>query len=54
MSVAVGPVGRTAEGSVALQAAMYCYPKTKTNMFVIESKDQAASFRVWSMASISP
>ena len=23
------------------------------NMFVIESKDQAASFRVWSVASIS-
>ena len=32
---------------------MYCYPKTKTNMFVIESTDQAAIFSVWSVDSIS-
>src|SRR6266540_7399160 len=32
---------------------LYCYPKTKTNMFVIESKDQAAIFSVCSVASIS-
>jgi hypothetical protein len=29
------------------------YPKTKTNMFVIESKDQAAILSVRSVASIS-
>jgi SH3 domain-containing YSC84-like protein 1 len=29
MSVAVGPVGRTAEGSVALQAAMYTYSRSQ-------------------------
>jgi len=29
------------------------YPKNKTNMFVIECKDQAAIFSVWSVASIS-
>jgi hypothetical protein len=34
-------------------AALYCYPKTKTNMFVIESRDQAAIFRVWNVANIS-
>src|SRR6266540_3834547 len=26
--------------------ALHCYPKTKTNMFVVESKDQAAIFSV--------
>ena len=30
-----------------------CYPKTKPNMFVVESKDQAAIFSVLSVASIS-
>jgi lipid-binding SYLF domain-containing protein len=29
MSIAVGPVGRTAEGSVALQAAMYTYSRSQ-------------------------
>jgi hypothetical protein len=32
---------------------MQCYPKTKTNMSVIGSKDQAAIFSVCSVASIS-
>ena len=32
---------------------LHCYPKTKTNMFVIECKVQAAIFRVWNVASIS-
>jgi len=27
----------------------YYYPKTRTNMFVIESTVQAASFRVWAV-----
>ena len=29
LSVAAGPVGRTAEGSVALQAAMYTYSRSQ-------------------------
>jgi len=33
--------------------ALHCYPKTKTNMFVIASKYQAAIFNVWSVDSIS-
>ena len=32
---------------------LYCYPKTKTNMFVIAFKDQAAIFSVLNVASIS-
>jgi hypothetical protein len=32
---------------------LHCYPKTKTNMFVITPKDQAAIFSVWSVDSIS-
>jgi len=36
-----------------LRIALHCYPKTKTNMFVIASKYQAAIFNVWSVDSIS-
>ena len=35
------------------RAPTHCYPKTKTNMFVVDSKDQAAIFSVLSVASIS-
>ena len=37
----------------AVEEDLDCYPKTKTNMFVTESKDQAAIFSVLSVASIS-
>ena len=57
-----GPISRPSGGnptrgfSVLLLYRDYVtqrYPKRETNMFVVESTDQAAIFSVWNVASIS-